>query len=88
MMATINNTVMLMVASAVCVPDVRSGVYSGVSRRTLWNTGSVVDDVFIAACLPVRVQFLSLLALVVEFLNGEARLKVYKSCMFKCMSQL
>lgn len=28
--------------------DVRSGVDSGVSRGTLWNTGAIVDDVFIA----------------------------------------
>lgn len=58
-----------------CVPDVRSGVYSGVPRRTLWNTGSVVDDVFITAWLPVLVQLFSLLTLVVELLELKRREK-------------
>ena len=39
----------------VCVSDVRGGVDGGVSRRTLWDTGPVVDDVFVAAQLPVLV---------------------------------
>lgn len=57
----------------VCVSDVRSGVDSGVSRRALWNTGPVVDDVFIAAHLSVLVQLLSLLTLVVELLDLKTR---------------
>lgn len=57
--------------SSMCEADVRSGIYSAVSRRTLLNTGPVVDDVFIAACLSVLVLFLGLLTLVVEFLDSK-----------------
>lgn len=53
--------------------DIRSGVDSGVSRRTLLNTGPVVDDVFGAARLPVLVQLLSLLTLIVELLDLKTR---------------
>lgn len=53
----------------VCQPDVRSGIYTGISGRALWDTGSIVDDVFMAARVPVLVLFPSLLTLVVEVLD-------------------
>lgn len=52
-----------------CQPDVRSGIYTGISGRALWDTGSIVDDVFMAARVPVLVLFPSLLTLVVEVLS-------------------
>lgn len=58
--------------------DIRGGVDSSVSRRTLWNTGPIVDDIFVTARLPVLVQLLSLLTLVVELLD----LKTYKTHVF------
>lgn len=92
MMATINSTVVFMVALKVCVrlcvcaPDVRSGVDSGVSRRTLWNTGPIVDDVFEAARLPVLVQLLSLRTLVVEVLDSKTtKTHMYHMCLHQCM---
>lgn len=74
-MTSINNTAVFMVAFkvCVCVPDVRSGVYSGVARRTLGYTGSIVDDVLIAARLSVLVQLFRLLTLVVELLELKTR---------------
>ena len=81
MMTSINNTavfvVALKVSECMCVcgrkSDVRSGVDSGVSRGTLWNTGTIVDDVFIAGRLPVLVQLLSLPTLVVELLDSQEK---------------
>lgn len=55
----------------VYVSDVHSGVYSGVSRRTLWNTGSVVNDIFMAAWISILVHLLCLLTLVMEFLQQK-----------------
>lgn len=52
-----------------CQPDVRSRIYTGISGRALWDTGSAVDDVFMAARVPVLVLFPSLLTLVVEVLS-------------------
>lgn len=49
--------------------DVRSGIYTGISGWALWDTGAVVDDVFMAARVPVLVLFPSLLTLVVEVLS-------------------
>lgn len=66
--------------------DVRSGVDSGVSRRTLWNTGPVMNDVFVAAQLPVLVQLLSLLTLVVELLNLKRRRTHVYVCLHQCMT--
>lgn len=39
----------------------RSGVYSGVPRRALWDAGTIMDDVFVAVTF-------AMLALVVELL--------------------
>ncbi len=68
-------------------PDVHSGVDSGISRGTLRNTGPIVDDVFIAARLPILVQHLSLLTLVVELLDLKTRKSHMKHmCLHQCMS--
>lgn len=56
-----------------CAVDVRWGVADGVARRTLWYAGSVVDDVLVAARLPVLVHLLQLLALVVQVLDENKK---------------